>query len=85
MDTRYAIQHRTTKVFLACTPSVGGFHKESAIEAEAASWATHTRASWELVTLEDFATAWDVVPVQVEMESARHSAPNLNTDEEPAA
>lgn len=81
MDTRYAVQHRTTRTFLACTPSVSPF-KETLVEADAASWPTMTQATMELLELADFAGSWDVVPVQVEMFSARHAPQKAEPDDE---
>ena len=62
--TDYCIQHRGTKQYLelqntggeivfALTPDV----------AEASTWPTHTHLKWVQDALEDFASAYDVVPV----------------------
>jgi hypothetical protein len=74
MDTRYAVQHRTRKDYLACTPSLGLAMHTTPNEADAASWSTKALATFEMLELGDFATTWEVVPVQREMMSSRHTA-----------
>ena len=67
MATRYAIKHRTTGIFLALRPSLGAGHRETAHESDACSFATMSEATMELLELGAFASAWDTVPVEVEM------------------
>ena len=72
MATRYALRHRTTRMYLACRPDVqpATAYRESADVADAATWPTMTEA--QLCAFDcfpEFEAAWDVVPVAVQVMS----------------
>lgn len=68
MARRFAIQHKTSKRYLALWPSLGHGHQETDHEADAASHGTKEKAESERVGIADFADAWEIVPVEVEMQ-----------------
>ena len=67
MATRFAVQHRTTKRYLAMWPALGQGHHETVDVADAASAINDYQAEQHRADIEDFSDAWEVVPVEVEM------------------
>jgi hypothetical protein len=67
MATRYALQHRTTSVFISEHP-MNGLHTSAEV-GDAVSWGTQREAELHLDDLDGFAEAWQVVPVDVLMQS----------------
>lgn len=67
MATRYAIRHVGTKAFLTIRPSLYAGVHTSLDEADACSFKTKTEATLEVLDLGEFASAYDVVPVEVPM------------------
>lgn len=64
MATRYALQHRGTRGFIAAHPSLG-VHQVSPDATEAVTWSTATEAELYRLELEEFAGSWTVVPLGV--------------------
>lgn len=54
---RFAIQHRTTRAYLTCT------NRTSPVLSEEDTFATVAGAEVVYQCLEDFASAWDIVPI----------------------
>jgi len=72
MTVEWTIQHRTTKRYVAASPSVCAEQHtrglpETAVASEAAHWANAQAAEQERLAIEDFADAFEVVPVEIEM------------------
>ncbi len=61
--TRFAIQHRTTKQYLALTPSLHVGHRETVDVDDAVSFDTRQQAEWEREDLGDFRDVYVIVPI----------------------
>lgn len=62
MATVYALQHRTSRRYLAADPACH-VYVETADEHNAYTWSTMTESILAQVVLDCFADAWEVVPV----------------------
>lgn len=67
--TLYSIQHRTTKRYVGTTPSFGWGLQETADCEQAWRWSSKGEATAERDGIEDFAGAYDVVPVRVKTQN----------------
>jgi hypothetical protein len=67
--TLYAIQHRTTKLYVGETPSFGWGLKETSDVEQAWRWKNKGEAIAERDGIEDFAGCYDVVPVRVKTQN----------------
>jgi hypothetical protein len=63
----FVVQHRTSKRYLACSPSLGAElvpYVEALTLADAASWSTRAKAEWEREALGEFKNSWETVEVE---------------------
>lgn len=74
--TEYAIQHRTSQRFLALPPSLG-VYDEALDERGAYRWEYAGIAAAEMMLLESFRGAFDVVPVKALQRPAHPSTQEL--------
>ena len=79
MATEYALQHRTSKRYLAADPALN-VHVETPDEPSAFTWKFMTEAELAHIGMNDFKDAWDVVfvirpdhPYPLEREGPRFS------------
>lgn len=65
MATEYALQHRTSKRYVAVDPLLL-VHVETPDQDKAFTWRSMTESVIAQEGMEEFGTAWDSVPVQRE-------------------
>lgn len=63
MATEYALQHLTSRRYLASDPAALMGHAETTDSEKAFTWPTMTESIIAQDLLEDFGSAWDSVPV----------------------